>query len=291
MNEVKINDVIVDLMVEKVKERMNCDVIAMDVPKNNGMKKAIAIREKGVRIVPTIYIDDMISEIVDHKLTVESAVEEIIDVYIKNKEPEGIADIVSRLSKETILQDVQYQLVNKEQNKARLEEVPYKEFLDLAALYRTILQRTEEGNAGIVINNKLCEVYGISQEELEAAAKRNMEKETFKVASMAEVLGFAGIPIEDEVQMYVCSNKSGINGATIMFETKYFRELAEKLESDLYILPSSISEVIAIPISAGDLESLKEMVKSINGTEVAAEEVLSDTVYKYIREEDKIIIA
>lgn len=247
MNEVKINDVIVDLIVEKVKERMSCDVIAMDVPKNNGMKKAIAIREKRVRIVPTIYIDDMISEIIAHKLTVESAVEEIINIYIKNKEPEGIADIVSKLSKETILQDVQYQLINKEQNKDRLEEIPYKEFLDLAALYRTILQRTEEGNAGIVS--------------------------------------------EDEVPMYMCSNKSGINGATIMLETKYFRELAEKLESDLYILPSSISEVIAIPISAGDLESLKEMVKSINGTEVAAEEVLSDTVYKYIREEDKIIIA
>ena len=290
MKEVKINEVIVDLMVEKLKERMNCDVVAMDVPKNNGIKKAIAIREKGVRIVPTIYIDDMISEIIDHKLTVESAVEKIIDIYIKNKEPEGIADIVSKLSKETILQGVQYQLINKEQNKNRLEEIPYKEFLDLAALYRTILQRTEEGNAGIVINNKLCEVYGISQEELEAAAKRNMEKETFKVASMAEVLGFVDIPV-DEVPMYVCSNKSGINGATIMLETKYFRELAEKLESDLYILPSSISEVIAIPISAGDLESLKEMVKSINGTEVAAEEVLSDTVYKYIREEDKIIIA
>lgn len=290
-----MREVIISRMVGMVKERMGCDVVTMDVPKNNGtVRKAIVIREEGARIVPNIYIDDMVAKIEANEWSIEGAVDEVINLYRNNKEPKNISDIVSKLSKETILENVQYQLVNKELNKARLEVVPYKEFLDLAVLYRTILERTEEGAAGIVINNKLCEVYGISQEELEAAAKRNMEKEIFKVTHIAEmIMAFIDIPIfeKDEVLMYVCSNERGINGAAIMLETKYFRELAEKLESDLYILPSSISAVIAVPVSARDLESLKEMVKSINETEVAAEEVLSDTVYKYIREEDKITIA
>lgn len=284
---------IIKIMVEMIRERMGCDVVTKDVPKNNGtVKKAIMIIEEGeeeVRITPTIYIDDMVAEIEANKWSIAAAVDEVINLHRNNKELGNVKYIISKLSKEIILENVQYQLVNKCLNKARLETVPYKEFLDLAVLYRSIIERTEDGTAGFVINNQLCEKYEISQEELEEAAKRNMAKETFKVTNIAEILL---ISIFDETPMYVCSNESGINGATIMLDTKYFKELSEKLGEDLIILPSSIHEVIAVPkLPEVELEALREMVKDINGTQLAAEEVLGDSVYKYIREDDKITIA
>lgn len=284
---------IIKIMVEMIRERMGCDVVTKDVPKNNGtVKKAIMIIEEGeeeVRITPTIYIDDMVAEIEANKWSIAAAVDEVINLHRNNKELGNVKYIISKLSKEIILENVQYQLVNKCLNKARLETVPYKEFLDLAVLYRSIIERTEDGTAGFVINNQLCEKYEISQEELEEAAKRNMAKETFKVTNIAEILL---ISIFDETPMYVCSNESGINGVTIMLDTKYFKELSEKLGEDLIILPSSIHEVIAVPkLPEVELEALREMVKDINGTQLAAEEVLGDSVYKYIREDDKITIA
>jgi hypothetical protein len=42
----------------------------------------------------------------------------------------------------------------------------------------------------------------------------------------------------------VISNEKGINGAASMLYENELHELAESLESDLYILPSSVHEVI-----------------------------------------------
>lgn len=50
--------------------------------------------------------------------------------------------------------------------------------------------------------------------------------------------------IPPEQTMWVISNEKGINGAASMLYENELHELAESLESDLYILPSSVHEVI-----------------------------------------------
>ena len=63
----------------------------------------------------------------------------------------------------------------------------------------------------------------------------------------------------------------------------YFDRLAQEAGSDLYILPSSIHEVLAVEADGLNPEELKAMVKMINDTEVPEDEVLSETVYRYRR--------
>ena len=62
---------------------------------------------------------------------------------------------------------------------------------------------------------------------------------------------------------------------------EYFAEVASKLKSDLYVLPSSIHEVIAVPTEGYEPWSLTKMVGEINDKEVAEEEVLGDSIYRY----------
>jgi len=65
-------------------------------------------------------------------------------------------------------------------------------------------------------------------------------------------------------------------------------------ETDFYILPSSIHEVIIIPAIQNndeEIQQFQEMVKEINATMLDEEEFLSDTVYKYDAKEQKIICA
>ena len=54
------------------------------------------------------------------------------------------------------------------------------------------------------------------------------------------------------------------------------------LQSDYYVLPSSVHEVVIVPycdnITAAELD---EMVRDINLTQVSEEEVLSDHAYLY----------
>ena len=53
--------------------------------------------------------------------------------------------------------------------------------------------------------------------------------------------------------------------------------------SNLYIIPSSIHEVILLPDSGKepDATALKEMIREVNSTQVAPEEILSDNLYYY----------
>ena len=52
-------------------------------------------------------------------------------------------------------------------------------------------------------------------------------------------------------------------------------ELAESLESYLYILPSSVHEVIAVSSDMGSPEMLAQMVVEVNMQEVSLDERLS----------------
>ena len=76
-----------------------------------------------------------------------------------------------------------------------------------------------------------------------------------------------------------------------MLFSEEFSGLAAELGSDLYILPSSVHEILLLPADAGNPEGLAEIVKEVNLTQVAPEERLSDSVYLYERESGKIKIA
>ena len=54
-------------------------------------------------------------------------------------------------------------------------------------------------------------------------------------------------------------------------------------------MPSSIHETILLPATGDmDVDYLIDMVRSVNATEVSPEEILSDNVYKYFADEDRM---
>ena len=91
--------------------------------------------------------------------------------------------------------------------------------------------------------------------------------------------------------MYVISNSTGINGAVSMLYENELHKLANQMEDDLYVLPSSIHEVIAVPASMGNPNELAEMVSEINMNQVALEERLSNQVYHYDKDLRKLSLA
>ncbi|GLC80989.1 DUF5688 family protein [Lacrimispora brassicae] len=61
---------------------------------------------------------------------------------------------------------------------------------------------------------------------------------------------------------------------------------------DLIILPSSVHEVLLLPIDNDiDFREFQELVKYVNQAEVAVEDRLSDNVYLYNRSIKKLRIA
>ena len=105
------------------------------------------------------------------------------------------------------------------------------------------------------------------------------------LGSMFDVLDGGGVSVEnwepDGSPMTVLTTREQINGAGVIFCDGVLRKIREKI-GDFYILPSSVHEVLVVPVSEGiDREELEEMVKSVNAAEVAPEDQLADRVFLF----------
>ena len=82
--------------------------------------------------------------------------------------------------------------------------------------------------------------------------------------------------------MYVLSNKMRNYGAACIVYPHILEMIWNILQTDYYVLPSSVHEVIITPCHKSiTCEELDEMIQDINATQIDAEEVLSGHAYLY----------
>jgi len=261
-----------------------------EIERNNGILFPAVISRKGEsRTAPIVYIDRILEGIESGGMELWEAVQKIADACRKN-ESDKLAGFLGSVTKEDILGKVRYRLINFKRNEKRLEALPYNRLFDLAAVYEIVLKEGETGTASMLVDYRFLNHYSISREEIDAAAKRNTERKGFCVHDMTAILAemegeeaFRELRERSE-KIWVLSNQEGIHGASVMLYEGYFDRLAQEAGSDLYILPSSIHEVLAVEAGGLNPEELKDMVKMVNDTVVPENEVLSETVYRYRRE-------
>lgn len=202
------------------------------------------------------------------------------------------------IDRKFILDHVEYQLVNAERNAEKLKYIPGKKNADLVAIYRVVASAGEDGMKSYVLTKAILDRSGISFEELDEDAKKNTEKSGFSVRTMSEVMcELMGVNVSQEIeepdgpQMYILTNARKLHGANIMLYKEYLEIAAERMNGDFYIIPSSIHELIAVPVSAQGLEELRQMVKAVNDNQLAPEEILGYEVYRYNRETGEVEVA
>ena len=258
------------------------------------------------RIFPTVYINEMY----EHYQAcgdLETVLRKVAQQYaqtaerIKGQKPEEVIDVKMENFKENVIMC----LINTEQNRELLADVPNRKFQDLSVIYRWVVGSTPDAVGSILVSDKVAEMAGMTEEELfRHACKNTREMNPVSIKSMQEVM-FEVLSIPPEIQsmfgqeptpadnMWVISNESRINGAVSMLYEENLHGLAEKLGDDLFILPSSIHEVIAVPseMAGGNLTSLLEMVQEINMGELELGERLSNSVYHYDRTARKVTLA
>jgi len=100
----------------------------------------------------------------------------------------------------------------------------------------------------------------------------------------------AGIEVDETIPpLYVLSNKEKMFGASAMLYSEQIKGLADRLESDLLILPSSTNEVLLLPEQRDQgYDFYRQMVKEVNTTQVDPEEILSFNLYRYDRQKEEI---
>ncbi len=93
-------------------------------------------------------------------------------------------------------------------------------------------------------------------------------------------------------QMYVLTNDSKYYGAGTILYDNLMMDFAIKTQMDYYVIPSSVHEMILVPMTEceEDLSYLKNMVCEVNKTELAKEEILSDCIYVFRKDEGNLKI-
>ena len=265
------------------------------VIKNNGCEMdGLVIMEKGKDIAPTIYLDSFY-ELYTNGENIKNIIRQIEVIYEQNKN--NVTFDVNILKHfDTIKDKIVYKVVNYRSNEKLLEQVPHKRILDLAVVFYCLLDNEYGRSATALIYNNNLKNWNVTIDDVyKAALKNTPDLLHSKISSMAALFEKCGVNVDGEEvdlkdyvpsDMYVLTNESKLNGAARILYENVLYDFAQKLGADLYILPSSVHEVILLPkLSMFEKDELVNMVKEVNTEGVAADEVLSDHVYEYNRTE------
>ena len=222
----------------------------------------------------------------------EMILEKLADIRMNAPIPGGITKDMF-LSFDNVKDRIFPRLVNSEAQAEYLANKPHKEVADLAMLYAIRVHQDEQGIAEAVIDNDLLDMWDADIEDLNKAAKENLEKQEPVFINLEDALFGAmsgekvNTSIEDvdindyEMPFFLLTNQQKVKGASMVMNEKVMDKITGKF-GDIYILPSSTDEVIIVPKSvAGDIEMLANMVKNVNEESVKPEDRLSNNVYEY----------
>ncbi len=298
-----------DSVIEHLKEKVSKgkEVNVKKILKNNDLElDALTIDDDSSNLVPTLYLNYLYEEY-ENGATIDEIVEEVLFIsttYSKNKniDYEALEDY------DRARKHLACKLINSEKNRKLLLNMPYKSFLDLAIVVYYLLEENDGDFSTVMINYDCLKKWGISEEKLIEEAMENTKNLLGEyVSPLSSVLWdmYNQRPgdclLEDEMMelmvkeeqmpMFVVSNKPRVNGAVNMLNLRFMKKLADAVDSDLYIIPSTVHEIILVPAKPDvSREELDQIIHTINKEEIKPQDVLSDHSYFYRRDLNKITL-
>lgn len=291
-----VYDAFIEKMMETVRKEFTeeTEVNLTTVQKNNGvMLKGLMIKEKGVNTAPAIYLEAYYQMYREGK-SLGEILKDFMLAYGEARQ-RGEFDVRLFTQFEKARHRILYKLVNYERNVELLEQIPHVRFLDLAVVFYYLVEKQHMGSAIILIRNTHMEYWGVDCDEIYGWAKKNtptqMPSEIMRMSELLQETLDIEVPLEQDAPMYILSNSQRNLGASCMLYPDILKNFGGMIENDFYILPSSIHEVILLPVcEAENPVILQEMVKEVNQSQVELQEQLSDQVYLYERETARVKI-
>ncbi len=223
--------------------------------------------------------------------------QELYDLYLAGNSMERIGRYVVSMLKEVPSQEVIetgtfepdnmkeqviLQLINYERNIHLLSDIPHRRFLDLAVIYRSVIQYDEDQWSSMIVTNETMEEWHMTEEELyQHAWEYTSQQFPFVLKDTGRMFG-SGIVVENGLgRMHFLTNELLRFGAAAMLYPDIMKMAAEIYESGFAILPGSIHELYLIKDTPECAAAWKEAVVCANNELVPPADYLSDTVYYY----------
>lgn len=265
------------------------------ITKNNGTHyDGLIILQPGSNIAPTIYLTPYYHRYLDG-VPLEDIYDDILTSYEEHL-PESNFDIEMFTDFARAGTHIVMRLVNAKYNRELLTDVPHIPYHDLAIIFYCLVYADTDNQGSILIHNSHLELWDVTIDEIYQLARQNTPvllphllipmAEMLRAHPTIDLLDFADIP------MYILTNTYKTNGASAILYETLLEQIANRFEKDLIILPSSIHELILVPVDHAqtqDLTYYSQIVCEVNETQLADDEILSDHAYLYQRNSRKLI--
>ncbi len=287
-------------VVNAVKEMSDVPINARvtDIVLNNGKRDCVQVDCDDWNTCINVGVDSYYKAFCDGDISaVMNAAKAIIQAKEEADVQEGILQEV--MNYEQAKDMLMCRLVNTGLNHDMLNRGPSIPFHDLSITFYLMLDGEKCLIAGIT--NTLIAKWNISIAELFKDALANMQaKSPAEIQSIFEVITGKKEALDDDLENaakaigepipYVLTNKDKFMGAAVVLYPGMLESCAEKMGGDYYLLPSSIHEFLLAPVSVMPPDEIQTMIRTINQTEVAPEEVLADHAYLYSAAKKRLII-
>lgn len=289
----------------------------VEINKQNDEKYTALVMDTAQKIAPNLYLESYYhtyQETEEIETILQAIAQKYLDAMKQGEEILGfdVNDYVQ--VKERLFLSV----LNKENNEQYIKGHCYKEVpgTDLVAAVKVLCNGKDGEQATFMVNGSQLSAWGISEEGIYEQAFLNTPglfppelmnmKDVIKNLSLMEDMDpdlaslLQSIPEAEQAdpfvllpqEPYILGNDKKMNGATALLYQDTLQTIAERTGSNFFILPSSIHELILIKDTGDvDVEDLQLKVMDVNRTVLSPEDFLSDEIYCYDRQEQKIFMA
>lgn len=177
------------------------------------------------------------------------------------------------------------QLLSVRDHQELLKSLSHRLLEDMAVVYRMELCRGKNHTAFLLVTESMRVSMEVSLEKLHS----DVLEQTFRMhppalhrlRDLLSPVAFC-LPPAEGPELYAASTADGRCGASVILCPGFLQRAGEELGGDYFLLPSSIHEFLLLR-DDGDFspDALRQMVISINHTQVAPQDRLTDSVYRY----------
>lgn len=285
-----VRDGIAEYLLQYDIERLHLEQVCH----NNGVEHTgLVILKKGENTSPTIYLEQYYSGYHQGIKTFDEILQLIAQEYVralKRMEEQGALTV----DMEQVKEHVFLRLVNYQKNRELLMDCPYIPFHDMAITFRYLVKMDESGIASALLHFNNLQECDITVEELYRVARENTIQLFPPFVKRLDEFLEDRYPQRERYpetpEIYILSNRQFIYGATMMIYKDVIAAFAEHVDRDVYIIPSSVNEVLlCIADSCMERAMLENTLHEVNEFVVSEMDYLSDEVYFYDKELGNIV--
>lgn len=248
------------------------------VKMNDEVLHGLSFKRDGIDAGPVFYCENLYNSHMDGE-----SIEEIVEMIADSINVDAFPDVVKANGLlDNYESKLGFRLLEAERNVRFLNGVPHKPVGAGLEVVLTIVN----GDYQTVVTNSLVEHLDADVEDMFISATRNTMHDAVLRTMFDATFGgnqnniFTAKELPNSIEEpCVLSNKSGVFGA-VPFAYAEIRETIASYLGEFYALPSSVHEMICVPVSFGiSAKDLVETVKGANKSVVQPKDILSDHVY------------